>query len=168
MEGKMKEFEVFFHGIGYDNVKLIRVQEDFTGIEVVKLAKEAGIIDTTEEEFEVFLEEKDEPLDKTRSLLLLEIKERAHFTFHHCKKIEVIVSYNGTDKADYFSPPTKIEKILKWALKVFEICGADATNKVLRTENGKELANNIRLGSLVNRPHCYIKLFLTAKVLVEG
>ena len=35
----MKEFEVFFHGIGRDNVKLIRVQEDFLIVDVLKVAK---------------------------------------------------------------------------------------------------------------------------------
>lgn len=164
----MKEFEVFFHGIGRDNVKLIRVQEDFLIVDVLRVAKEAGVVDILDEACEIFLEESEDPIDKQHSLRHLGVRERAHFVYHHCRKIEVSVSYNGQVKTAHFSPATKISKVLKWAIKAFGLTGTDATNKVLRTENNEELANDLRLGSLVRHPNCNIKLFLTAIVLVEG
>jgi len=164
----MKEFEVYFHGIGQDNVKLIRVQEDFLIVDVLKVAKNEGVVDILDEVCEIFLEESEEPVDKKHSLRHLGVRDRAHFIYHHCRKIEVSVSYNGEDKTSNFSPSAKIGKILKWAIKAFGLTGTDATNKVLRLENKVELANDLRLGSLVHHPHCHIKLFLTAQVLVEG
>ena len=164
----MKEFEVFFHGIGRDNVKLIRVQEDFLIVDVLKVAKGAGVVGILDEACEIFLEESEEPVDKNHSLRHLGARERGHFIYHHCRKIEVSVSYNGEVKTSHFSPSAKIGKVLKWAIKAFELTGTDATNKVLRLENNEELANDLRLGSLVHHPHCHIKLFLTAVVLVEG
>ena len=56
----MKEFEVFFHGIGRDNVKLIRVQEDFLIVDVLKVAKGAGVVGILDEACEIFLEESEE------------------------------------------------------------------------------------------------------------
>lgn len=164
----MKELEVFFHGIGQDNVKLIRVQEDFLIVDVLKAAKGAGVVGILDETCEIFLEESEEPVDKKHSLRHLGVKGRAHFIYHHCKKIEVSVSYNGEVKKTHFSPAVKIGKVLKWAIKAFGLTGTDATDKVLRLENKEELANDIRLGSLVHHPHCHIELFLTATVRVEG
>ena len=164
----MKEFEVFFHGIGRDNVKLIRVQEDFLIVDALKVAKDAGVVDILDEACEIFLEESEEPVDKKYSLRQLGIKHRGHVVYHHSKSIEVSVVYNGENKTNHFSPAVKIGKILKWAIKSFGLTGVDATDKVLRLENNEELSNEWRLGSLVHYPHRHIKLFLTSIKRVEG
>jgi len=80
-----------------------------------------------------------------------------------------VVSYNGVQKENQFSPSTKIKAVLKWTLYAFDLRGADAEGKVLRlNESGKELLSDAHIGSFAKHGECQVKLSLTPIVRVEG
>jgi len=165
----MKELELFLHGIGPDNLKLVRVDEDASIADVLKIAENAGLLSgMSVESCEIFFEENDAPADKSHRLRQLGIKHRSHLVCHHCKKIEVSVFYNES-KAERFSPTTKVGHVLRWAIKAFGLSGDTTKDMVLRLEGSNDdLPNDARLGSLVKYPHCHLKLILVVHVLVEG
>jgi len=164
----MKAFEVYFYGCGHDNPKMIKVQEDFCLPDVIRIAKEAGF-SFENDEVELFYGEHDEPIKNDLTLKCIGIRERDHLVCHHCKKIEVVVLYNGSSQKHFFSPAVKVGRVLKWALKAFDLTGPDAEDKVLRIDGSQEdLPEDTRLGSLARFPNCHVKLYLTAQVLVEG
>lgn len=166
----MKEIEVYLHGIGHENVKIVRVGEESTIAEIIRLAKQSGLIgDATEELIEIFIGDSDEPAHKGYLLHHLGIKHRSHLICHHCKKIKVFVSYNGAQNSEHFAPNIKVAVVLKWAIRAFGISTTDAVDMVLRMEGTKnDLSTDERIGSLVHPPHCELKLYLVHKTRVEG
>lgn len=165
----MKEIEVYVHGIG-NKVELIRVNEESLVVDVLKAAKNARLIDDASEDvMDVFIGDSDEPAHKEHRLHHLGVQERSHIICHHCKKIDVSISYNGVIKIDRFSPTAKVGVVLKWTLRAFGLSGHDAAHMVLRVDGTQnDLPNDARIGSIVMRPHCSLKLYLTKLVRVEG
>lgn len=165
----MKEIEVYLHGVR-DKVELIRVPEDSSVTDILTIAKNAGLIgDTPDDTMDLFIGDSEDPANKEQRLHHLGVKERAHLICHHCKKIEVYVSYNGGIKTEHFPPTAKVGTVLKWALRAFGLSGNDAAHMVLRIESTQnDLANDVRIGSLVLYSHCSLKLYLTPRVRVEG
>ena len=96
----MKEFEVFFHGIGRDNVKLIRVQEDFLIVDALKVAKDAGVVDILDEACEIFLEENDENAAESDNPLVSLLREWEY-------------EMGSLEQHDYDAMCNKTDRILK-------------------------------------------------------
>ena len=121
------------------------------------------------ESCEIFFEDKDGPADRVHRLHQLGLKHRAHVVCHHCKRIDTAVFYNGETKIESFLPTIKVGHVLKWAIKTFGLSGDTTKDMVLRLEGSQnDLSHDLRIGSLVQYPHCHLKLVLMAEVLVEG
>ncbi len=164
----MKELEIYVHSINGDDPKLIRIDEEKTVEEAIKTIK-AELKLPPESEFFLFIEDEEKDLESHRKLIECGVKHRHHLHCHTCRRIHVIVSYNGVQKENQFSPSTKVRAILKWALYAFGLLGADAEGKVLRlSATGQELLSDAHIGSFAKSSECQVKLALTPIVRVEG
>lgn len=117
----------------------------------------------------VFEEEDEEPLPES-ALLDARHKHNRSIVCHACRRIVVRVVFNGTKHERPFAPNRKLAGVLKWALEAFGQKGIDATGMELQLDGhpDEELADNIRLGSLVHGHHCELTLNLILKPRVNG
>lgn len=138
---------------------------DSTVDELLKAAKTNG--DPGDEL--AFLEDSDEPLDRTKKLVDCGIKEKSIVHCHRCQHVMVTVNYNGTTKQNQFPPSATVARVQKWAVKEFGLKGQDAEDKVLRTDaNAQPLEPDTHIGTLTPASVCSLNLYLTPLVLVEG
>lgn len=162
-----KEIEIYLHGSGTTEEKLVSVPEDATVRELIDAAKRAGFPDDAD--LVLVVEDDEEPLDPSARLRDCGVKNKHHLSCHTCRKIMVTVNFNGVAKERKFAPSRKVKGVLKWALGEFGLTGADAENKELRLGGveGTVLQSQQHIGSFVNRS-CALELFLTAVVEVNG
>ena len=164
-----KEIEVYVHGEGVADLKLIKIGEDDTIAELIKKAHAAGIKSPDgDEKIIVTLEDEDDEKDHGHGTADCGIKHHGHVHCHRCRHVAVIVLYNGKEKSRQFAPSAVGAKIKKWALLEFNMSGKDAENKALFFENKMELKADDHIGTFVDYPHCSIKLHLGGVVEVNG
>lgn len=159
--------EVYLHGSGTTEEKLVSVPEDSTVQDLIDAAKRVGFPDIPD--LILVLEEEEEPLVPSARLRDCGVKNKHHLSCHTCRKIAVTVNFNGSAKERKFAPSRKVKGVLKWALSEFGLTGADAENKELRLggTQGTVLQSQQHIGSFVNGS-CDLLLFLTAVVEVNG
>jgi hypothetical protein len=123
-----------------------------------------------EEDLEVTIENMDEELPKDATLEKLKINDGEHLHFSRCKKVAVSISYNGATFQHNFAPATTIGKVLKKALKHFDIdeTAGSALSLFLTSECDEAIPGNEHIGSLTGYPTCGIKLFLSKKKNIQG
>jgi hypothetical protein len=164
----MKEIELYVHWFGDADPKLIKIEEEAIVDDLIKKIETATGMPPSAEYF-VFVESTEEVLEGKRKLSECGIKHRHHLHCHTCRRIHVVVSYNGVQKEQQFAPSTKIKAVLKWALYAFELRGADAEGKVLRlSDSGTELLADAHIGSYAKPDSCRVNLALTPLIRVEG
>jgi hypothetical protein len=162
----VKEIELYIHSFGNADPSLVRIDEEATVEELTKKIESVAGLPSGVEHF-VFIESTEEVVEGKRRLCDCGIKHRHHLHCHSCKRVHVIVSYNGAQKEHQFVPSTKIRAVLKWALYAFELRGADAEGKVLRLGDS-ELLGDAHIGSFAKPQACQVHLALTPIVRVEG
>jgi len=162
-----QEIEIYLHGPGTTEEKIIKVPEDAPVRDVMTAAKQAGFADS---DMIIMIEDADEPLNEDARLCDCGVKHKHHLHCHACHKLEVVVNYNGKTKERKFAPSRKVKGVLKWALDAFELTGVDAENKELRLGGaaGTILQSQQHIGSFAKPPHCHLELYLTAIVEVQG
>jgi hypothetical protein len=164
----VKEIELYVHSLGDADPKLIKIDEESTVEDLIKKVEGVAGLPSGVDYF-ILLESAEEILAGKRKLSECGIKHRHHLHCHSCRRIHVVVSYNGVQKEQQFAPSTKIRAVLKWALYAFELRGADAEGKVLRlADTGAELFADAHIGSFAEPHRCQVKLALTPLVRVEG
>jgi hypothetical protein len=160
-----KILEIYIHGEGFRDPKMIRVPEEST---IQDLARAAGIqLNGTEEVF-VMAEDEDDPKTPDDTLAKGGVEHRHHVHCHRCKRVETIVMYNGIRKEREFAPSSRIKKVLNWALKEYHLHGHDAEDKVLFLPDGTTLSEDAHIGSYTSFPECRITLALGVPVVVNG
>ena len=161
---QMKEIELYIHNANHPDPVLVKIDEEATVEELLK-----RIAPETDGEFHLSIEGEDEPHEKHRKLCECGIKHRQHVHCHRCRKVAVTVFYNGQQNRT-FGPSATIEKVLRWALRAFDLKGADALDKVLRLPDAPNdvLSETAHIGSFVKPPACEVRLNLTGKVEVNG
>lgn len=163
-----KVIEVYVHGEGTPS-KTFKIAEDATIADLVKQAQQAGHLKPEDgHAFKICLENEDDERDHHQPLHACGVGHKSHVHCHRCKHINVTVAYNGVTKSHSFTPAATGQKIKKWALKEFDLKGADASDKVLRFENETELDPEAHIGTFASFPACSVQLLLTALVEVNG
>ncbi len=161
-----KVIEVYVHGEGSREPKLVKVSEDATLQEV---ATAAGYHLERVEDLFIGRQDEDEPCHPGDPLHKAGVGHRHHIHCHRCKRIHVAVQYNGAQKEHEFSPATRLDRVLRWATHEFGLEGQDAADMALFLPGDKEpLDGDIHLGSLVSFPHCHVTFTLAVPVLVNG
>jgi hypothetical protein len=162
------EIEIYLHGAGTTDEKIIKVPEDATVRDVLDAAKHAGL--HVDADTILLVEDADDELRHDARLCDHGIKHKHHIHCHRCRAVEVAVTFNGHTKSHKFTPSRKVKGVLKWAVGAFELHGVDAENKELRVggDNGTILQSQQHIGSFVHAPKCHLDLYLTAIVEVQG
>jgi hypothetical protein len=166
----MKTIELYVHTNNGAEPFLIQMSEDAAVTEVLQtIASSGGLGGKVEDEILVFMEDCDEPVERHRKLAELEIRHRHHLHCHKCHKVQVSAFYNGVHSKT-FSPATKVERVLKWAIKAFKLSSTDAADKilVLKNQGADELPLDAHIGSFTQPHHCALEVCLTAPVEVQG
>jgi hypothetical protein len=163
-----QQIEIYLHGAGTTEEKLIKVPEDATARDVLEAAKKVGV--TVDNDTFLIVEDADDELSGDARLHEHGVKNKHHLHCHRCRKAEVSVTFNGQVKSRKFAPGQKVKRVLKWAVEAFGLVGVDSENKELRVggANGTTLQSQQHIGSFVNAPHCSLDLYLTAVVEVQG
>ncbi len=162
-----KNIELYLHGAGTADEKMITVPEDATVHDVIAEAEKLGF--TEDFEAAVFVEDGDRELDHSARLHECGIKHKHHVHCHRCRKVTVTVNFNG-QKTHSFAPGTRVSRVLHWAADAFGLLGVDAKNKELRLGDttGTILNSNQHIGSFTHPPKCEVDLYLTGIVEVQG
>jgi hypothetical protein len=159
--------EIIVDGEGLADVEIIVVPEGSTGREVlVEIAKKTGI---GVEEAALFIEDRDEPLN-----LDLIIGEDAAGKVHHvhrARRIEVVVYYQNAEKEKAFSPSTRVQAVLDWAVgpEGFKIDPVIAPEMELALHGDTtELPKQAHIGRYVRHPDHKLVLDLSRGVVANG
>lgn len=152
--------ELYVHRIGEKRIELVTVTETMTVAEAVSM--EDGEI--------VWIEEAEEELKVTATLVEAAIPHRGHVHVNRCRKVSTTVTYNGTSKAHVFGPAAKVARVRKWALSKhgFDLTPTDAADLVLvlaGTTVKPDLSDH--LGSFVG-DDCEVAFDLVPKPRTEG
>ncbi len=103
---------IIVDGEGLTDVEVIVVPQGSTGRELIlEVARKTGI---GVEGAILFIEDRDEPLD-----LDLVIRQDSAGEVHHvhrARRIEVMVHYQNSAKEKPFSPSTRVQAVLDWAV----------------------------------------------------
>jgi hypothetical protein len=166
----MNEIELYVHSSKGGEPTMVKIEAGASVEDLLKKIHEAGVCDGPSEEWDMFAEDADEPLDKGHSMEDCGIKHRHHVHCHKCHRIQVAVLYNGVEKNHSFPPSTKVKRVLKWAVNEFQLKGADAENKVLRLAEPPEteLPNEAHIGSFAHAPKCGLKVCLVPPIRFQG
>ncbi len=162
------ETKIIIDGEGLSDVEVMVIPEGSTGREVVRIiATKTGIgID----EALLFVEDSDEPLD----LDLIIKEDQAAHTIHHvhrARRVNVSVHYQNKIKTEAFSPSTRIQVVLDWAVSPqgFNIDPAIAPEMELSLHGEtKELPKQAHIGRYVRHPHHELSLDLIRGVVPNG
>ena len=166
-----KDKQIYLHGEGLKEAKFIEIGSETKISEIVKeFEAMTGVASTTEAPVECYVDDDDSPLDTSSTAGSKKIDKRSHVHCHRCRKVEVVVTYNGREEKISFPPQTKSEKVFKKAIREFNISDSDASNLVLRLSNGQGeiLQDDDHIGSFVSYPACQLSLYLTPKKQVQG
>lgn len=163
-----KQIEIYLHGAGTTDEKIINVPEDATVRDVLDAAKSAGL--NVDADTILLVEDGKDELPHDGCLCDHGIKHKHHLHCHQCRAVEVAVTFNGQTKSHKFTPSRKVKGVMKWAVEAFELHGVDAENKELRIDGtaGTILQSQQHIGSFVHAPDCHLDLYLTAIVEVQG
>ncbi len=163
-----KHIQLYLHGAGTADEKIIEVPENATVHDIIAEAKKLGF--TEDFETALFVEDGYVELDHKHRLHECSIKHKHHIHVHRCRKIAVAVNFNGVDKTHNFTPGTRVSRVLHWAVNAFDLHGVDAKNKELHLggTNGTVLTANQHIGSFAHPPQCSVTVYLTGIVEVQG
>lgn len=120
------------------------------------------IIAIKEEEL-IFIENQDEvtELSITVEELVVIAGPNPHIHRHRCRSVEVEVFYNGVTHTHRFSPATRLEKVVAWAVKAYDINPVDAVDMTLhRPGDETDLDVAVHIGSLLQSGTCELKFTL--------
>lgn len=165
-----EEFEVYLHGEQLKDDKIIKVSNNQSVRDLLKSFLDFSKLGSDVNEIKLYLEDKEDFKDQNLNVMEIGIKRHSHIHCHRCRHISLTVTYNGQNKDRKFAPSATGKRILKWAIKEFEISESDAANLVLRINSplGEILQSYGHIGSFVHFPHCKITLFLTPNIQVQG
>lgn len=160
--------QIYLHGEGQKEAKLIEVSEESTVKEVLTAYREAfNLPEKDIEDLQLFVDEE-EPKKTEHHHKKAEIKKRSHVHCHRCEKVGITIDYNGQVVKFSENPSTTGAVILKKAAKDFKISEADGANLILKTSEKVIIQKTDRIGSFVSYPKCEISLSLIHDIQIQG
>lgn len=164
----MKTIQIYLHGENTREPKLVEVAEEASVKDVINKYQKEFPNSGQADEVEFFIEDEEEHRHKDEAGEKGGIKRKVHIHCHRCKKVAVSVSYNGQTITVNVPPSTTTKKILKQAVKKFNISDSDAADLLLKLGDGIVLQPGDHIGSFVAFPNCSIQLSLTPNKQVQG
>lgn len=141
---------------------------DDASIEIVRTSiKEAGI--EIEEEFILFHDEDDEPIDWKGPKRPDHIKHGAKLHLTRCRKIEVTIHFLDQTERHHFAPGARVRRVKAWAVKHFKLAERDAAEHLLQLCNSTDRPpTDTPLHKLTSHGHCELCFDLVPDIRVEG
>lgn len=158
---------VFIAVQGHD--RLVEVDlPDNASIEIIHAAvKEAGI--EIDEEFILFHDEDDDPIEWHGHKRPPHIKHGAKLHLARCRKIAVTIHYLEQTKQHGFAPGARVRRVKAWAVDHFKLAERDAAEHVLQICGSTDRPpTDTPLHKLVTRGHCEVCFDLVPDIRVEG
>ncbi|MER8944452.1 hypothetical protein [Mesorhizobium sp. M0959] len=143
---------------------LDRVELDETAVlaDLLHLLKQRGV---DVEEFLIFMEDHDEPLEHYHPL---HGHDHPIFHAHRCKKVEITVHYKTDAFKHKFAPSATIAKVTRWAVEKVGLGKEEAEEHVLHIHASQlQPPSNAHLGSYAT-DSCAVVFDLVRKKLVQG
>jgi len=164
----MEKLKVYVHSEHSRDLKVIEILETASIKDIIDQFHKEFPVAGNPEEIELFLEGEEEPKHKEHKAEHAGVKKKHHIHCHRCKKIEVLIMYNGQDKIFQLSPAATANVVLEKAIHAFNINPEDAGDYLLKLEDKTVLQPNDHIGSFATYPVCKVKLYLTPTKPVQG
>ena len=117
----------------------------------------------------IYLLDGDEELDPDATVIEVFGKKPAVVIKHHCREVRVNVSYAGSVKHIAVKPAATVQRVLRKAIKKFEIDPSQAADLAFRVPgHDEDLATTTPIGSLTLDKHCGLDLDLVHAVRNQG
>lgn len=141
---------------------------DNASVEIIHATvKEAGI--EIEEDFILFHDEDDEPIEWHGHKRPDHIKHGAKLHLTRCRKIEVTIHYLDKTDRHHFAPGARVRRVKAWAVKHFKLAERDTAEHVLQLCNSTDRpSTDTPLHKLTKHGHCELCFDLVPDVRVEG
>ena len=163
----MEIIDIFYQGHGIMEFEHIEVGSDHTVAMIKKIIAEKHDL---EGNLLAFLEGQEGPLDE--ALIIREICQgpSAKMHVHHCREVEVSVTFAGDTIHHKFSPSTTVGQVKTWAaINKFHMSEAEAGEHQLQIVGTKDRpAPGTHLGSLTQCPECHVHFDLVPDERVNG
>ncbi len=164
-----EEIELFLQGEGIRGITLIRVSSGGVVRDIVTAARAAGV--TAAEGLELALEDEESAIDLDVPIAATPIRHRCRIHVHRCRRVAVMVAFNGVQKEEMFRSAATVKRVKRWAVgqEGFDLSDVDAAEHVLQLSGSSERPDeDIHIGTLVTHPQCSVSFDLVPKVRVEG
>lgn len=164
--------DIFVQGEGIPEITLLQLSEHGKVRDILAVAQESGLSLAGDEHSLLLLLENTE--DVLAFDLLLEeahIGHRSRVHVHRCRRLEVMVNFNGAQRMHAFSSATTIEQVQRWVVGKdgFNLPALDATEHLLQLCSSSDRPDDdTHIGALVQFPTCGLCFDLVPKVRVEG
>lgn len=171
----MRTIDVFLQGEGVSAIEVFSAQPQDTISSLLKRLKHA---EDAHGDLLVFLEDIAAPLDDeavVEDLVPMPHDDDSAFLplrlhLSRCKKVGVIVRFNGEEESRRFPPSATVERVLRWATRrAFELSPIDAAEHVLQLQGTSIRPDrDVHIGTLVERSTCSVAFDLVPCKRVEG
>ncbi len=154
--------EVFVHSMGAEHPEIIEV-------DATLLVRE--LLADDQHDVQIWLEDVDEAISPDATLAAAGIGHHHHVHRGHCRRVAVVIRFNGTSYERSFAPGTTIKKVEKWAFgpHAANLSPEQAAKHVLAVPGADHfLEDGVHIGSLVTSGGCEITLDLLPRARFEG
>lgn len=150
-------------------IRLIEVEESLDGAGLKALCIAELPSESREEKVFLFLEDSDEELHASATVVEVFTEQGTHVHVHRCHHIKVSVRFSGRTIEHEFRPGTTVGKVKKWAVKEFGMPPADAAEHVLQIVGTSEQPDvTTHIGTLAPYPKCAVAFDLVPSHRVQG
>ncbi len=158
---------VFIAIQGHD--RLVEVDlSDNASIEIVHASVKAAGIEI-DEEFILFHDEDDDPIEWPDHKRPHHIKHGAKLHLAKCRKVDVTIHYLEKSAKHSFAPGARVRRVKAWAVDHFRLAERDAAEHVLQTCGSTDRPpTDTPLHKLVKHGHCELCFDLVPDIRVEG
>ncbi len=153
--------ELIVHSSGNEHPEIVEIEE-------TALVRQVLVEDDAEGH--VWVEEVDEEVDLDVTLQACGIRHHDHVHRGRCRRVEVVVRWNGNHEHEY-GPATTIKTVEKWASgrEVADFSPEQAAKHVLAVPGADHfLDTGVHVGSLVIPGTCRVVLDLLPRSRFEG
>lgn len=113
--------------------------------------------------------DRHEPVDASRTIEALGIRQHHHIHCHRCHRVAVEVNFNAGTKHRKFSPATTVGVVAHWARNKFHLDSKIATEYVLQLcESTDRPRPDTHLGEFVSAPRCSLCFDLVKEITPQG
>lgn len=158
---------VFIAVQGHDHLVEVDLPEN-ASIEIVHATVKAAGIEI-DEEFILFHDDDDEPIEWSGHKRPQRIKHGAKLHLVRCRKIDVTIHYLEHTEHHRFAPGARVRRVKAWAGEHFKLAERDAAEHVLQFCNSTDRPpTDTPLHKLAERGHCELCFDLVPDIRVEG